>query len=60
MRALERQTTLPGAEPITTAELVKRRAAQPLKPKAEQRPCDFGLFGDTAAQTDLVEMARRP
>lgn len=53
-------TTLPGFEPITDAELAQRRASQPLKPKAEQRPCDVGLFSDDAAQSDLVEMARQP
>lgn len=52
------QTVLPGAERITDAELAKRKAAEPLKPKAAQQQADEGLFGDTAAQTDLVDMAK--
>lgn len=40
--------------------LAKRKAAEPLKPKRPQEPCDLGLFGDAAAQLDLVDMARKP
>jgi len=53
------QATIPGAEPITQRELAARRAALPLKPKADQRPCDVGLFSDEAAQTDLVDLSRK-
>lgn len=52
-------TTLPGFAPITDAERAQRRASQPLKPKADQRPCDVGLFSDERAQLDLVDMARQ-
>jgi len=40
------------------AELARRKAAAPLKPKAPQSACALGLFSDAAAQTDLVDMAR--
>lgn len=50
------QATIPGTAPITQRELAERRAALPLKPKADQRPCDVGLFSDEAAQFDLVDM----
>lgn len=51
------QHTIPGAERISSTELVKRRAAEPLKPKAKQRPADHGLFSDESKQTDLVDRA---
>jgi hypothetical protein len=41
------------------AGLLKRKAAEPLKPKAAQVPCDVGLFSDSADQLDLVEQANR-
>ena len=34
---------MPGAERISDAELAKRRAEQPLKSKAEQKPADEGF-----------------
>ncbi len=50
------QTVLPGAEPISTAELLKRRAEAPLKPTAEQNlVMDEGLFGDEAKQKELFQ-----
>jgi hypothetical protein len=52
------QGTLPGAEPIGTTEHAARLAQAPLRPRQAQRPLDFGLFGDEAAQLDLVDMAR--
>jgi hypothetical protein len=52
------QGTLPGAEPIGRAEHAARLARAPLRPRQDQRPLDFGLFGDTASQLDLVDMAR--
>jgi hypothetical protein len=54
---MPRQLDLPGTEPIADAELAKRRAEQPLKPDAPQESCDIGLFGDEAAQTDLMDLA---
>jgi hypothetical protein len=53
------QAELPGMAPISDAELAKRRAAQALRPALPQSACDHGLFSDAAAQTDLVEAARR-
>jgi hypothetical protein len=47
------QAVLPGAERATQAELAQRRANAPLKPKATQRPCDAGLFSDTANQKEF-------
>jgi hypothetical protein len=57
--AMNRQATIPGTEPATQRALAERRAALPLKPKADQRPCDIGLFSDESAQLDLVDMARK-
>jgi hypothetical protein len=54
------QHVIPGAEKISDAEVAKRKAADPLKPKAGQKPADEGLFGDWAYQTDLVELAAKP
>jgi hypothetical protein len=53
------QYVLPGAERITDSELARKRAETRLRPTVAQRPCDVGLFGDTAAQSDLVDRARR-
>jgi hypothetical protein len=44
--------------PATQRELAARRAAFPIKPKADQRPCDVGLFSDEATQLDLVDLSR--
>jgi hypothetical protein len=52
------QAEIPGTAPASGPELAKRRAAQPLRPSAPQAPCDVGLFGDAAAQADLVDRAR--
>jgi len=49
------QLELSGTEPSLRAALA-RQAASPLKPKVAQAACDVGLFGDDAAQLDLVEM----
>ena len=45
--------------PADQAALARRRAAAPLKPAKPQQPCDVGLFSDVAAQTDLLDMARK-
>jgi hypothetical protein len=52
------QHVIPGAEKVSYAEVAKRKAADPLKPKAGQKPADEGLFGDWAYQTDLVDLAK--
>jgi hypothetical protein len=54
------QHVIPGAEKISYAELAKRKAEEPLKPKVGQKPADEGLFGDRANQTDLFDLAGRP
>jgi GNAT superfamily N-acetyltransferase len=54
------QTVLPGAEKASDADLAQKKADEPLKPKKAQQPADEGLFGDSAAQTDLVDMAHAP
>jgi hypothetical protein len=41
------------------AEIARRKAAAPLLASKPQQAADFGLFGDSAAQTDLVDMSRR-
>jgi hypothetical protein len=54
------QHVIPGAEKVSDAEVAKRKAGEPLKPKVRQKPADEGLFGDEANQTDLVDLAGRP
>ncbi len=54
------QHVLPGTEHISDAEQAQRGADEKLKPKKPQKAADEGLFGDAAAQTDLVDMARKP
>jgi hypothetical protein len=59
-RPLEGQMNLPGTEPITDAELAQRRADEALKPKAEQKPMDVGLFSDDAKQRSFFQRAPAP
>jgi hypothetical protein len=54
------QHVIPGAEKISDAEVAKRKAGEPLKPRVAQKPADEGLFGDEANPTDLVDLAARP
>ncbi len=55
------QHVIPGAEKVSYsyAELAKRKAKEPLKPKVGQKPADEGLFGHGANQTDLVDLAAK-
>lgn len=59
-----RQKDLPGQLDIfggvraPDGDLAQRRANEALRPGITQKPMDEGLFGDTARQTDLVDMAR--
>jgi hypothetical protein len=53
------QYVIPGAEKVSDAEVAKRKAREPLKPRVGQKPADEGLFGDWANQTDLVDLAGR-
>jgi N12 class adenine-specific DNA methylase len=55
------QLVIPGAEPISSAELAKRRSAEPLKAKAAQKASDEGLFAPPDTQVDLEEaIAKAP
>jgi hypothetical protein len=36
------------------ANLLRQKAAAPIKPAKPQKPCDVGLFSDDADQIDLV------
>ena len=38
--------------------LAERRWRAASKPRVEQRPCDVGLFGDDAKQTDLIDLLK--
>lgn len=53
-----RQMQLPSTA-HDPAGLARHLAAQPLRPRKPQQPCDVGMFGDQAAQLDLVDMARK-
>jgi hypothetical protein len=46
------QSLVPGVAPITQADRLASRAAQPLAPRKPQRACDLGLF-DLAARNQL-------
>lgn len=35
--------------------MAQRGADAPLRPKADQRPTEFGLFGDSNLQADLLD-----
>ena len=54
------QIDLPDCPHEPSRLLLQQRAAAPLKPAKAQAPCDHGLFSDTAAQLDLVEMLQTP
>ena len=54
------QHLVPGIAPITLADRLTVLAAQPMMPKrnptAMQKPCDIGLFDETARnQSDLLD-----
>jgi hypothetical protein len=52
---------IPGAEKAADKTMAQRGADAPLKPKANQKPADDGLFGDGHKQTDLLDMvAKKP
>ena len=53
--AAREQHVIPGAEQISSAEVVRRRALAPLKPKAEQQPANHGLFSDESKQIDFID-----
>lgn len=53
-----RQGDIFGGASASQGDLAQRGADAPIRPKKAQGPLDFGLFGDSAAQTDLVDKAR--
>jgi hypothetical protein len=54
------QHVIPGAEKVSDAEIAKRKAKEPLRPKVGQKPADEGLFGGRAYPIDLVDIAAKP
>ena len=55
------QSLVPGVAPITLADRLAWRAAQPLAPSRPQRACDLGLFDLNArAQLELFAVRARP
>lgn len=50
---------LPGMTPLGLKPYAQVKADQPLRPAADQKPCDVGLFSDDAAQSDLVDLLRK-
>jgi hypothetical protein len=44
-----------GAERIPSAEFARRRAAEPLKQKAKQKPADHAVFSDESKQIDFID-----
>ena len=50
---------LPGMTPLGLKPYAQVIADRPLKPAAEQKPCDVGLFGDTMSQADLIDLLRK-
>lgn len=53
-----RQGDIFGGATATQKDLAQRRADERLRANVAQKPADFGLFGDGALQTDLVDIAR--
>jgi hypothetical protein len=56
MTAAGPQYVLPGAERKGAALWL---AAKPMQASAPQKPCDHGLFSDSAAQIDLEDLIAR-
>lgn len=58
------QIVAPGVKPLTLADRLAVRAAQPIAPKrnptAPQKPCDLGLFDvEGRRQIDWIDEARK-
>lgn len=53
-----RQGDIFGGAKASQGDLAQRGADAPIRPTKAQELIDFGLFGDTASQTDLVDRAR--
>jgi hypothetical protein len=57
------QRLVPGVRPVTLRDRLDLLARQPMaprrNPKAEQKPCDHGLFDEAARhQIDLIDLIR--
>ncbi len=49
------QHVIPGAGKVSDAEVAKRKAGEPLKPKVRQKPADHGLLSDESKQIDFID-----
>ena len=54
------QHTIPQTERISGAELARRRAAEPMRPRVAQQPMESGLFGDERLQDTLKFPTKAP
>lgn len=52
------QIVIPGAERASDRDMAQRGADARMRPNADQRPMDDGLFGSSSQQTDLLETAK--
>ena len=53
------QMLIAGVRPLTLRDRLALRAAAPLAPSKQQKPCDLGLFDEGARnQTDLIDFIR--
>lgn len=52
------QYVFPGTEKISAAELLRRRAAEPMRPTKPQAPMAEGLFGFEGQQLDIEAAAK--
>ena len=49
------QRVMPGADKVSGAEIAKRRAGEPLRPRVGRKPADHGLFSDENKQIDFID-----
>jgi hypothetical protein len=54
------QLVIPGAGKVGDGKRAQMQADAPLKPKKDQKPTDFGLFGDDMNQTAMDEVLNPP
>lgn len=50
----DNQMAMPGTAP-DIAGLLRIKSAAPIKPAKPQKPCDDGLFSDTANQREMFK-----
>jgi len=46
-------------DPAQAKSYAQRLIEGRIKPRQPQQPCDIGLFGDDAAQLDLIDLTNR-